>query len=128
MARATLLGLLRLLCLLVSSFLFVLGGWWLVGLSLAIDVKVSFAGSAYPGERTRVLPWLCLFLIRADLPSYVAWVCDRPFTTVNFGAAQLSWAKLIIQIVPGDLVVARSVVMAGFGVCEMCMPVHDDRK
>ena len=52
----------------------------------------------------------------------MAWVCDRPFTTVNFGSAQLSCAKLIIQIVPGDLVVARSVVMAGFGVCEMCMP------
>ena len=112
----------------MSSFLFGLGGWWLVGLSLAIDVKVSFAGSAWPGERTRVLPWLCLFLNRADLLSYVAGVCDRPFTTVNLGAAQLSCAQLMIQFVPGDLVVARSVVMAGFGVCEMCMPVHDDRK
>ena len=40
------------------------------------------------GERSRVLPWLCLFLNRADLPSYVAWVCDRPFTTVNLGAVQ----------------------------------------
>ena len=65
---------------------------------------------------------------RADLPSYVAWVCDRPFTTVNFGATQVSCAQLMIQFVPGDLVVARSVMMAGFGVCEMCMPVHDDRK
>ena len=112
----------------MSLFLCGLGGWWLVGLSLAIDVKVSFAGSAWSGERTRVLPWLCLFLNREDLPSYVAWVCDRPFTTVNFGAVQLSCAQLMIQFVPGDLVVARSVVMAGFGVCEMCMPVHDDRK
>ena len=58
----------------------------------------------------------------------MAWVCDRPFTTVNFGATQLSCAQLMTQLVPGDLVVARSVVMAGFGVCEMCMPVHDDRK
>ena len=58
----------------------------------------------------------------------MAWVCDRPFTTVNFGAAQLSCAQLMNQFVPGDLVVAVSVVMAGFGVCEMCMPVHDDRK
>ena len=82
-ACATLLGLLWLLCLPVSSFLFGLGGWRLVGLSLAIGVKVSFAGSAWPGERTRVLPWLRLFLNRADLPSYVAGVCDRPFTTVN---------------------------------------------
>ena len=32
------------------------------------------------------------------------------------------------QFVPGDLVVAGSVVVAGFGVCEKCMPVHDDRK
>ena len=74
-----------------------------------------------PGERTRVLPWLCLFLNRADLPSYVAWVCGRPFTTVNVGAAQLSCAQFMNQFVPGNLVVAGSV-------CEMCMPVHDDRK
>ena len=71
---------------------------------------------------------LCLFLNRADFPSYVAWVCDRPFSTVNFGAEQLSCAQLMNQFVPGDLVVAGSVVMAGFGVCEMYMPVHDDRK
>ena len=58
----------------------------------------------------------------------MAWVCDRPFTTVNFGAAQLSCAQVMNQFVPGDLVVAGSVVMAGFGVCEMCMPVHDYRK
>ena len=58
----------------------------------------------------------------------MAWVCDRPFTTVNFGAVQLSCAQLMIQFVPGDLVVARTVVMAEFGVFEMCMPVHDDRK
>ena len=32
------------------------------------------------------------------------------------------------QFVPGNLVVAGSVVTAWFGVCEMCMPVHDDRK
>ena len=32
------------------------------------------------------------------------------------------------QFVPGNLVVAGSVVMAGFSICEMCMPVHDDRK
>ena len=87
-----------------------------------------FTGSARSGERTRVLPWLCLFLNRVDLLSYVAWVCDRPFTTVNFGVVQLSCAQLMIQFVPGDLVVARYVVMAEFGVCEMCMPVHDDRK
>ena len=36
-------------------------------------------------------------------------------------------AQLMDQFVPGDLVVARSVVMARFGVCEMCMPVYDDR-
>ena len=65
---------------------------------------------------------------RADLPSYVAWVCDRPFTTFNFGAAQLSCAQLMNQFVPGNLVVAGSVVMAVFSVCEMYMPVHDDRK
>ena len=58
----------------------------------------------------------------------MAWVCDRPFTTLNFGAMQLSCAQLMNQFVPGDLVVAGSVVMAGFCVCEMCMPVHDDRK
>ena len=58
----------------------------------------------------------------------MAWVCDRPFTTVNFGASQLSCAQLMIQLVPGGSVVARSVVLAGFGVCEMCMPVHDGRK
>ena len=61
------------------------------------------------------------------MPSYVAWVCDRPFTTVNFGVMQLSCAQLN-QFVPGNLVVAGSVVMAGFSVCDMCMPVHDDRK
>ena len=58
----------------------------------------------------------------------MAWVCDRPFTTINFGAVQLSCAQLMNYFVPGDLVVAGSVVMAGFGVCEMCMPVYDDRK
>ena len=58
----------------------------------------------------------------------MAWVCCRKFTTVNFGAAQLSCAQLMNQFVPGNLVVAGSVVMAGFGVCERCMPVHDDRK
>ena len=65
---------------------------------------------------------------RADLPSYAAWVCDRPFTTVNFVATHLLCAQFMNQFVPGDLVVAGSVVMAGFGVCEMYMPVHDDRK
>ena len=53
---------------------------------------------------------------------------DRPFTTVNFRGTQLSCAQLMNQFEPGDLGVAGSVVMAGFGVCEMCMPVHDDRK
>ena len=62
------------------------------------------------------------------MPSYVAWVCDRPVATVNFGATQLSCSQLMNQFVPGNLVVAGSVVMAGFSVCEMCMPVHDDRK
>ena len=56
------------------------------------------------------------------------WVCDRPFTTVDFGAAQLSCAQLMNKFVPGELVVARSVVMAGLGVCEMCMPVHNEKK
>ena len=58
----------------------------------------------------------------------MAWVCGRPFTTVNFGPAQLSCAMLMNQFVPGNLVVAGSVVMAGLCVCEMCMPVHDNRK
>ena len=40
----------------------------------------------------------------------------------------MSCAQLMNQFVPGDLVVAGSVVMAGFGVCEMYMPVHDNRK
>ena len=43
-------------------------------------------------------------------------VCDRPFEPVNFRAAQVSCAQLMNQFVPGDLVVARSVVMAGFSV------------
>ena len=41
----------------------------------------------------------------------MAWVCDRPFTTVNFGATQLSCAQLMNQFVPCDLLVAGSVVM-----------------
>ena len=41
-------------------------------------------------QGTGVLPLLRLFLNMADLPSYVLGVCDRPFTTVNFGAAQVS--------------------------------------
>ena len=36
----------------------------------------------------------------------MTWVCGRPFTTVNFGAAQLSCAQLMNQFVPGNLVVA----------------------
>ena len=34
----------------------------LLGLALQL-IKVSFASSAWPGERTRVLPWLCLLQI-----------------------------------------------------------------
>ena len=40
-------------------------------------------------------------------------VCDRPFTTANFGAVQVSCAQLMNQFVPGHLVIARSVVMLG---------------
>ena len=40
----------------------------------------------------------------------------------------MSCAQLMNQFVPGDLVVARSVVMAGFSVYKMYMPMHDDRK
>ena len=55
-------------------------------------------------------------------------VCDRPFTTVNFGAAQVSCAQLMNQFVPGDLVVSRSVVMAKLSILKMYMPMHNDRK
>ena len=34
----------------------------------------------------------------------------------------------MIQFVPSDLVVARSVVMARFSVYKMYMPMNDDRK
>ena len=37
-------------------------------------------------------------------------------------------AQLMNQFVPGDLVVARSVVMAKFSAYKMYMPMHDERK
>ena len=62
----------------VSPSEFVPVCWWFARFSLAIDVKVdvkvSFAGSAWPRKRTGVLPWLCLFLNRADLPSCLGFV------------------------------------------------------